>query len=66
MTKKPRRNISSVVSRNLEVTQNVLQAINSIDGLSKQNGDKIKQLSAIIDDIERGAQRVVESVSAIQ
>ena len=58
--------ISSVVSRNLEVTQNVLQAINSIDGLSKQNGDKIKQLSAIIDDIERGAQRVVESVSAIQ
>lgn len=58
--------ISSVVSRNLEVTQNVLQAINSIDGLSKQNGDKINQLSAIIDDIERGAQRVVESVSAIQ
>lgn len=58
--------ISSVVSRNLEVTQNVLQAINSIDGLSKQNSDKISQLSAIIDDIEHGAQRVVESVSAIQ
>jgi len=43
-----------------------MQAINSIDGLSSQNGEKIVQLSSIIMDIEKGAQEVVQSVSAIQ
>ena len=57
--------ISSVVARNLEVTSQVMQAINSIDGLSGQNGEKIALLSSIILDIEKGAQEVVQSVSAI-
>jgi methyl-accepting chemotaxis protein len=58
--------ISNVVSRNLEVTQQVLDAINSIDGLSGRNREMITQLSDIIDEIENGAQKVVSSVSAIQ
>ena len=58
--------IAKVVARNLEVTDQVMQAINSIDGLSSQNGEKIAQLSNIIMDIEQGAQEVVQSVSAIQ
>ena len=58
--------IAKVVTRNLEVTDQVMQAINSIDGLSSQNGEKIAQLSNIIMDIEQGAQEVVQSVSAIQ
>jgi methyl-accepting chemotaxis protein len=58
--------IAKVVTRNLEVTDQVMQAINSIDGLSSQNGEKIVQLSSIIMDIEQGAQEVVQSVSAIQ
>ena len=58
--------IAKVVARNLEVTDQVMQAINSIDGLSSQNGEKIVQLSSIIMDIEKGAQEVVQSVSAIQ
>ncbi|ENS0480508.1 pili assembly chaperone, partial [Klebsiella aerogenes] len=57
--------ISSVVARNLEVTSQVMQAINAIDGLSGQNGEKIALLSSIILDIEKGAQEVVQSVSAI-
>ena len=57
--------IANVVARNLEVTHQVMQAINSIDGLSGQNGEKIAQLSSIILDIEKGAQEVVQSVSAI-
>lgn len=57
--------ISSVVARNLEVTSQVMQAINSIDGLSGQNGEKIAHLSSIIREIEQGAQAVVQSVSAI-
>ncbi len=57
--------ISNVVSRNLEVTQQVLDAINSIDALSGRNRDMIAQLSDIINDIEHGAQKVVSSVSAI-
>ncbi|WP_318841631.1 methyl-accepting chemotaxis protein [Aeromonas dhakensis] len=56
--------ISSVVARNLEVTSQVMQAINAIDGLSGQNGEKIALLSSIILDIEKGAQEVVQSVSA--
>ncbi|GIC25726.1 hypothetical protein VCSRO146_2711 [Vibrio cholerae] len=42
-----------------------MQAINAIDGLSGQNGEKIALLSSIILDIEKGAQEVVQSVSAI-
>lgn len=57
--------ISNVVSRNLEVTQQVLDAINSIDQLSGKNREMITQLSDIIDEIENGAQKVVTSVSAI-
>jgi methyl-accepting chemotaxis protein len=57
--------ISNVVSRNLEVTQQVLDAINSIDRLSGKNREMITQLSDIINEIENGAQKVVTSVSAI-
>ncbi|CFW06672.1 hypothetical protein [Vibrio cholerae] len=42
-----------------------MQAINAIDGLSGQNAEKIALLSSIILDIEKGAQEVVQSVSAI-
>lgn len=57
--------ISNVVSRNLEVTTQVMQAIRSIDELSGQNGAKMAQLSDIITDIEKGAQEVLQAVSAI-
>ncbi|WP_230079469.1 methyl-accepting chemotaxis protein [Vibrio cholerae] len=57
--------ISSVVAGSLEVTSQVMQAINAIDGLSGQNAEKIALLSSIILDIEKGAQEVVQSVSAI-
>lgn len=57
--------ISSVVTRNLEVSHQVMQAISSIDYLSGQNGEKITRLSGIMMELEQGAQKVVQSVSEI-
>lgn len=57
--------IFSVVNKNMEVTQKVLDSINSIDKLSVENREKITQLAAMIDQIETGAEQVVSAISDI-
>lgn len=58
--------ISSVVSKNLEVTKQVSSAIASVDELSRSNQDKIDALEQVVQEIESGARSVVEAVSSIR
>lgn len=58
--------ISNVVNGNLEVTQQVMQTIDSIGSLSEQNRDNINQLKTVIAAIESGAQEVVASVASLR
>jgi methyl-accepting chemotaxis protein len=58
--------ISAVVTKNEEVTNQILEANQSIDGLSLDNREKISGLSSIINQIEAAADKVVRAVESLR
>ncbi|PPC74257.1 hypothetical protein C4K68_26750 [Pokkaliibacter plantistimulans] len=57
--------INSVVQGNLQISQQVSDAVNEIGTFSEQNRSEIESLMALMEEMEEGAQKVLDAVSHI-